>query len=260
MGHIHLGVLPRSAPWSRVASLLDGGAVDETVIKESARAAETQLTAAASDPVYVEAVRILLMIPLCGRAEDFSNALRLADIPAPDRPELLDLIGAATRRLNTVALNGSGRSDLGELAGRALVATVSVSIGDQLPGLFAATPEDVSAVARKMSWNKGISAWTRMFYSRLVADCLSYWLDRTLAERIGDDRRFASVAERDAFDTAVLFHAQEATRIIEEFSGGWYGKTINRNGEVGTSDATVFGAVALKKIVAELRVKREERV
>jgi hypothetical protein len=246
-------------PWRRVVSLLDEHAADHDVMGESARAAERQLTAAAQDPVYVEAVRMLLAIPLCGRAEDFAKALRESNIPAPDNPELLDLVRAVTRRLNAIATRGSGRSDLGELAGRALISTIYVGIGDQLPGLFAATPDDVRASVRKMSWNKGISAWSRLFYTRLVADCLSYWLDRTLAERIGSDRRFSGIAQRGAFDSAVVVYAQEATRIIEEFSGGWYGKTIHRTGGIETKDAAVFGAVALKKVVAELQVKRGDR-
>jgi hypothetical protein len=258
MGHIHLGVLPKTLPWKRVVSLLDEGAADDDVVAESARAAETELTSAAQDPVYVEAVRILLTIPLCARSEDFGDALRRAEIPGPNRPELLDLIGATTRRLDEVRLKSSRRNDLGEIAGRALVSTLSVGIGDQLPGLFAATPDDVQGVARKLSWNKGISAWSRLFFSRLVSSSLSYWLDRTLAEQIGPDRRFAGVSERNAFDAAVYAYSHEATRIIQEFSGGWYGKTIHQNGGIDTHDATVFGAIALKKIVAELRVKRGE--
>jgi hypothetical protein len=243
-------------PWRRVVLLLDEHAADHAVIGESARAAERQLTAAAQDPVYVEAVRLLLVIPLCGRAEDFAQALRGSDIPAPDEPELLDLVRSVARRLNTVALERSSRSDLGELAGRALISTISVGIGDQLPGLFAASPDDVHAIAKRMSWNKGIAAWSRLFYARLVADCLSYWLDRTLAEKIGSDRRFSGIAQREAFDNAVFAYAQEATRIIQEFSGGWFGKRIYRTGVIETHDAAVFGAVALKKIVAELQVKR----
>lgn len=260
MGHIHLGVLPKTAPWKRLVSLLDEGAADDDVIAQSASAAERQLTEAARDPVYVEAVRILLAIPLCGRADQFADALRQADIPVPQAPELLDLIAAVTRRLNTVSLESSRRSDLGELAGRALVSTISTGIGDQLPGLFAATPEDVQSAARKLSWSKGIAVWSRLFYSRLVADSLSYWLDRTLAEKIGDGRRFTGVSQRSEFDAAVYNYTQEATRIIQEFAGGWYGKTIHQKGRIDPHDAAIFGAVALKKIVAELRVKRGDRV
>jgi hypothetical protein len=105
MGHIHLGVLPKTLPWKRVVSLLDEGAADDNVVAESARAAEKELTSAAQDPVYVEAVRILLTVPLCAQVRRLRRCpTSIADIPAPDRPGLLDLIGATTRRLDEVRL------------------------------------------------------------------------------------------------------------------------------------------------------------
>ncbi|WP_417208433.1 hypothetical protein [Antarctobacter sp.] len=42
---------------------------------------------------------------------------------------------------------------------------------------------------------------------------------------------------------------RETTRIIREFSGGWYGKTLHREGGFNSVEAARFGHVALKKIV-----------
>lgn len=129
------------------------------------------------------------------------------------------------------------------------------SIGDALPGLFEATPEEVQAVARRMSWAKGISGFSRGFFGRLVSGTLSYWLDRTLALQVGEGQRFATTGERNAFDRALDQYSTEATRIIQEFSSGWYGKTLHREGGFRTKDAAIFGAVALKKTVSELRTR-----
>lgn len=261
MGHIHLGSIPRSKPWRRVVDLLeDPLASDEVIVAASAAAAENSLSEAARDPVYVEAVRLLLTIPYCARAEDFGAALRASDIAVGQKPDLVDLLTAATRRLDDVARQSNQRKDIGELAARALNGTLAVAIGDNLPTLFGAVPEDVQAVAGRLSWSRGISRLTRLFYARLVSDCLSYWLDRTLADQIGADRRFSSMPDRASFDAAVFHYAQEATRIIQEFSGGWYGKTLHTTGGIETRDAAIFGAVALKKIVAELRVRRDLNV
>lgn len=258
MGHVHLGVIPRSKPWRRVVDLLeDPRASDVAVVSASAAAAENSLTEAARDPVYVEAVRLLLVIPFCARAEDFGAALRDNGMPVGERPELVDLLSAVTGRLDVVARHTTQRTDIGEIAARALTGTLAVSIGDNLPGLFEATPGDVQAVARKLSWSKGISQLARLFYARLVSDSLSYWLDRTLADQIGPSRRFSNLSDRAAFDAAVFHYAQEATRIIQEFSGGWYGKTLHATGGIDSRDAALFGAVALKKIVAELRERRD---
>lgn len=256
MGHIHLVVLPRSKKWQDVVSLLTDGASTDDVVSGSALAAENDLLGASSDPVFVEAVRLMLAIPYAARAEDFALALRQAGLSIKGHPELFDILVAVTGRLDQVARDASNRTDLGELAGRALSATLTTAIGDQLPGLFEATADDVQAAARKLSWSKGISEVSRTFFGHLLSETLSSWLDRELASHIGIDARYKSAADRSGFDIALAQYTSESTRIIQEFAGGWYGKTTHRDHGVDTPQARVFGAVALRKIVEEMRLKR----
>lgn len=255
MGHIHLRVLPGTKLWGDVVDLLNHGATDRDVVRASAQAAERDLLTAVGDPVYVEAVRLLLAIPLAARQNDFGQALREIDLRVPDRPALFDVVSSVTDRLDTVAARSGRLTDLGEIAGHALTRSLSEMIGDRLPGLFDATPEDFQGIVRKLSFSKGIAELARDFYGHVVGDSLSYWLDRTLANQIGQDLRFATTSDRVAFDRALGQFTAEATRIIQEFSGGWYGKTLHERGGFDSHAATVFGAVALKKIVEELRMK-----
>lgn len=257
MGHIHLGVLPRSRKWREVVDLLAEGAVDSAVVAASARAAEKDMLAASRTPGFVEAVRLLLVIPHAARRTDFGTALGENGLDVGPDPTLIDLITAISARLDAVERRRAERSDLSELAGRALVATLSQMIGDGLPGLFAANTEDVRLATQKLSWNKGIAALSRAFFGALVRGTLSSWLDRTLALEIGDDRRFGDVGARTAFDTILVQYSSEATRIIQEFASGWYGKTLHQKGGFETEDAAVYGAVCLKKIVEELRMRRD---
>ncbi len=256
MGHTTLGVLPKTRYWKNVVDLLAGPAQNSDIFAASARAAENDLLKATDDPVFVEAVRLLLTIPAAARAADFGDALRSQDLAVPNRPELIDLVTATTRRLDHVRATRGGKSDLGELAARALSATLSTSIGDALPGLFDATPEDVQAAARRLSWNKGVAEYSRSFFGSLAAGTLSYWLDRTLDREIGDGHRFANVTARSAFQSELEQFAWESSRIIREFSGGWYGKTLHRDGEFSSHEAASFGHVALKKIVDDLRTRQ----
>lgn len=214
MGHNTLGVLPRSVRWREVVASLQTGTEDREVVAASARAAETDLLRAGSDPVFIEAVRLLLSIPFAARSEDFGRALRDAGLPVGNRPELLDLIGATTERLNATRRETRTRSDFGEIAARALTRTLSTTISEALPGLFDATPDDLQAIARRLSWSKGISGYARDFFGNLVSGSLSYWLDRTLALQVGQDRRFATVAARADFDRQLDQCSSEATRII----------------------------------------------
>ena len=64
IGHNTLGVLPRSVRWREVVASLQTGTEDREVVAASARAAETDLLRAGSDPVFIEAVRLLLEHPV----------------------------------------------------------------------------------------------------------------------------------------------------------------------------------------------------
>ena len=259
MGHIHLGVLPQTRKWRDVVALLEVGA-DAAVFAASAVAAERDLAEAARDAVFVESVRLLLMIPHAARSEAFAERLRDLGLVVGSAPEVLDISAAAGAQLDAVARDTGRRSDFGELAGRALVATLSTEIGDRLPGLFDATPGDVQAAARSLSHPRGIVDLTRAYFGRLLSDCLSSWLDRTLSTEIGAGKRFARAADRSGFDLALAQYTREATRIIREFAPGWYGKRLHEEGTITTERAAAFGAVCLKKISEELRRKRDADV
>ncbi|MCW3784573.1 hypothetical protein [Defluviimonas salinarum] len=256
MGHIHLGVLPNSRKWKEVVALLTDGAAREDVVAASAAAAERELLAAVRDPVFVEAVRLLATVPAAARSEDFGQALRDADIPIQGTPDLLGLVTAVGQRLDEVARNRASPSDIGEISRRALLSTLSIHIGDELPGLFETTPHDVQRAAALLSGSRSFASYTRSFFNRLVSEALRSWLDRTLSAQVGLDRRFSGTAERAAFDMALAQYSSEATRIIREFAGGWYGKTLHREGRIDATQAATFGSVCFRKITEELRVTR----
>ena len=256
MGHIHLGVLPASKLWREVVALLENGSPVEDVIRASALAAERDLTSAADDPIFVECVRLLTMIPLAARSENFARALRDLGIPSQDDPDLMSILAATGQRLDLFTRDIGRGSDFGELSRRALLSTLGSAVSEALPGLFEASSSDVRHATKDLSRSSGFSAYARAFFTRLLSDTLSNWLDRTLSTHVGPDKRFADMGKRMAFDQALGQYCSEATRIIREFSGGWYGKTVHREGKVDTRHAAIFGAVSFKKITEELRRKR----
>jgi hypothetical protein len=52
-------------------------------------------------------------------------------------------------------------------------------------------------------------------------------------------------------------HCREASRIIKEFSGGWYGKTLQQQKAITQDAARGFAHVAFKKLRAELRQRTD---
>lgn len=256
MGHIHLGTLPRTRLWQEVVSLLQNGASVDVVAAVSAHAAETSLLNASHDPVFVEAVRLLVNIPLAGRQADFGGALRHLELPVGSTPSLVEVVSAVTRRLDMIGRELPDRSDFSDLSMRAVSRALTDCIGDDLPSLFGASSEDVRQSFRKFSRDTGMAMLCRAYFATLVGSALSYWLDRTLNSQIGADKRFAHVADRAEFDLTMRVYVWEATRIIKEFSAGWVGKTSRQHGGIAASDARIFGHVCLKKVVEELRTRR----
>ncbi|MEX2519633.1 MAG: hypothetical protein WD969_09920 [Paracoccaceae bacterium] len=256
MGHNQLSTLAVSAKWTEVVELLAADASTEDVAAATAAAAERQLREAPRDPVYAEAVRLLLRIPAAALQPGFGRALRDLGLPVGDAPELTDILFAAGDRLDRVAREKRG-GDFGELARRSLIAALSSRIGAELPGLFEATPADVETATRRFASPRDFAGLARSFYTRLVSETLSSFLDRTLATQVGPTSRFAHAGDRSAFDDALAQHCFETTRIIHEFSSGWHAKHLI-HGDGGSPRAVAeFGYVALKKILTELIRRRD---
>jgi hypothetical protein len=209
---------------------------------------------AIDDPVFVETLRLLAMIPQAAKGEDFGDGLRRLDLRCGSNPSLADLLISVSRRLDEVG-KPDRQNDFSGLSRRALLGTLSDQVTDRLPGLFAATPTDIRDVLRSLSTSKGFAGLARGFFTRLLGDVLGYWLDRVASTRVGPGQRFADAAARNAFDAALDLHAFETTRIIREFAGGWYGATLHREGSITSQRAAAFGAVSFRKIVEELRVR-----
>jgi hypothetical protein len=85
---------------------------------------------------------------------------------------------------------------------------------------------------------------------------LAYFLSKELSNHVGASERFLNTRAHTDFNIALRTHCQEASRIVETFAGGWFSKT-NFEGGITREKAGRFAHVALKKITAELRRRRD---
>ena len=88
MGHIRLGVLPKSKKWEQVIALLDGGAAVQTIVASAAEAAEGALKRAAGDPGFSHAFWLLTQLPLAACQADFAGELRRLGLRVGKSPGL----------------------------------------------------------------------------------------------------------------------------------------------------------------------------
>jgi hypothetical protein len=257
MGHIRLGVLPATRKWRQVVALIESGASAPAIAEAASNAAQTALKSAADDPVFAEALWLLVRLPL--EARDPRSAEGLSEIDSVEGrfPSLLELTAGLAHALDTHARQSGGKTDLGEIAQLSLLETLNSAIEPQLPSLFAAEPSDVRAALGRLSRSDRFAALARSFFARLTHRTLDYYLSRELANHVGAGRRFVTDAERRRFDESLALHCYEASKIVEAFAGGWYGKHVWRDGALTRKATTAFAAYAFKKLRDELGRRRD---
>lgn len=253
MGHVRLGNLPRTRKWRDVVALIQGGAGTVQLANATISAAEQGLRLAAEDKGLVETIWLLTQIPLAARSDDFAGSLRNAGLNVSDAPSLMEVVGALSDAIDSRLANNGGRTDLGEMAQMAAAETISKEVGGRTQSLFGTTPADVQSAFSQLATNKQFSGFARQFFSRLTNKCLDYFLSRAMAHHVGEGKRFATLAQQSDFSKALETHCQEASKIVEVFSGGWFSKTNWEQKGIPRDNAAGFAHVAMKKIVAELK-------
>jgi len=253
MGHLRLGDLPRTRKWAQVVGLIEVGAGTAQIANATMTAAEQGFKLAGEDKGLVETIWLLTQLPLAARSSNFADALRKSGLEVSDAPSLMEIVGAFSDAVDARLPNNKGRTDLGEMAQMAAAETLTKVIGTRTQSLFGTTSEDVQRELSKLATNRQFSVFARDFFSRLTNKCLDYFLSRAFSYHLGEGNRFATLAQQSEFSKALELHCREASRIVEEFSGGWFSKTNWEKGGISRKEAAGFTYVAMKKIREELK-------
>jgi hypothetical protein len=253
MGHIRLGNLPRTRKWAQVVALIGVGADTAQIANATITAAEKGFKLASEDKGLIETVWLLTQLPLAAKTDNFTKSLRNAGLNVSDSPGLMEIVGAFSDAVDRRLANNRGRTDLGEMAQMAASETITKHIGNRTQSLFGTTPDDVKNAFSKLATNKQFSTFAREFFSRLTNKYLDYFVSRATSYHVGEGRRFATLAQQGEFNKALERHCAEASKIVEEFSGGWFSKTNWEQKGIDRQHAAGFAHVAFKKLVAELK-------
>ncbi|TDL91375.1 hypothetical protein [Meridianimarinicoccus aquatilis] len=257
MGHIRLGTLPQSKKWRDVVGLIDSGASVDVIAEAAAKASERDLSNASKDPRFQFVASLLVRLPLLARAPGFEDAL--ADLGCGDSAlvSVANLLAGLDAAIERQSFGTGHASDAGLLAKSALLESLSVNLRDRLPTLFEPTSQEVRIALGEFASGDKFAHLARDFFARLTYRSLDYYLSRELANHIGQDRRFASDAQRVAFQQALAQHTFEASRIVQEFAGGWFGKTVWQHQSLDQDAINRFTDYAFKKMRSELGRRRD---
>lgn len=257
MGHVWLGVLSKSKNWRQVVAELRLGGSTGDIAAAATRAAETSLENASKDPAFLHALWLLTQIPLAARGPAFAEDLRRLKLLVSNQPSLMDVTAAFSAAVDRYARERGGKTDFGEMAQMAAVESLMAIFGPTLPSLFGPSPEEVQRSIGRFASGDRFSALAREFFARLTKRSLDYYLSRELSNHIGASERFKDDAARSRFDEALEQHCREASRIVEAFAGGWYGKNVYQGDGLTPDGVGRFAPVAFKKMRDELRKRRD---
>jgi hypothetical protein len=255
MGHIRLGNLPRTKPWSEVVGLIAGGAGTAQVATATINAAEKGLGVAVKDKGLVETIWLLAQLPLAARMPNFAAELRDRGVSVSDSPGLSEIVAAVSEAIDAKMPNNRGRTDLGEMAQMAASETITEVIGGRTNGLFGTSADDVKREFAKLATSKQFGAFARDFFARFTTKCLDYFVSRAVSYHLGEGRRFTTLAEQSEFSKALKTHCREASKIVESFSGDWLSKwNWETKGQISRNDIAAFTSYAMTKLVSELKL------
>ena len=255
MGHIRLGKLPKSRRWTQVIDLLRlGGSADE-LAAATAFAAESELNSAKSDPVFAQAVWLLVQLPLAARSPNFEGGLAALGLAPEADQSLLALTTAASNAIDRQVAGRFGRTDLGELARQAATETLMAFLSSTGPGFFDTPADALKRELARLGTKANFAALMREFFARLTLKTIEYYLSRELPNHVGSGKFLPTIDHEIAFRSALGQHCREASLIVEAFAGGWYSKAIY-DGTLNPASTKRFAAYALSKMHDELRARR----
>jgi hypothetical protein len=252
MGHIRLGVLPQSKKWRDVVGLLETDAPLELVAQATANASSRDLALASKDPRFQFVSDLLVRLPLLARAPGFEDALADLGVKTAELGSVSGFLAGLDRAIDRNSFNLGQSSDAGELAKAALMESLSVQLRDRLPTLFEPTPQEIRKALGSFASGQSFAGLARDFFARLTYKSLDYYLSRELANHTGEGKRFETDAQRIAFQQALAQHTFEVSRIVEEYAGGWYGKTVWQKQALDRDAIDRFTSYAFRKMRSEL--------
>ncbi|MHB9070133.1 MAG: hypothetical protein ACYC54_07165 [Sedimentisphaerales bacterium] len=257
MGHVRLGKLARTKKWREVIELIAAGADVSQVADATLKAAEEAFAYVKinDDKGFNQAAWIMVQLGIAAKKDDPIQHLRDNGIDIPSKTTLPGIISAISDAMDNHLDHHGERSDLSEIAHRALIGAVADTMRSKLEGrLFAVTSDDVKQVLGEFHKQKEFSDLSRGFFSKLTNGSMDYFLSQTLSSQVGEGQRFVSMNEKAQFDKALTTHCKEASKIVEEFSSGWFSKHMyTEGGEISRESVKGFASYAMKKMTDALK-------
>lgn len=257
MGHQRLGKLPAHRLLPEIVKyLVEGGVPTQDLVDQVTEFGQSALEHALKDPMFIEALWLLIQMPQAAASRNFIS--ELAAIGITDVASSTDILASYTNALTNVRFRHSaGMTDLGEIASAAALSALSNELRTALPTLWTPTAADIWAPVAALKAPERFATLAHGFYANFVERVIHYYVDRNLHKMVGADRVVRSINDLESFNSAIRRHCSEAALIMKTFARDWLAKNLYRDGKnITRKDVHNFSAYTVKKLEIELNMRK----
>ncbi len=259
MGHIRLGVLPRTHKWRAVIGLLDDAQVPAAQVATQVMEGSKEVLASESAQSSVSyCIWLLTQLTQAAQSDNFQSALNELYLQVGDQTNASDFLALVSRTATWHLSRLEPKTAFNNIAGLALRETLTHTIGTYANTLFGSGLSDIRSALKRYSTSKQFSNLLHVYFASLLRRTLRFVIDHEITDHLGPGRRFQDVQSLQEFENALDVFSNQTSRIVDTFSGGWYSKQLWQQGSISQEDTVRFVSVALKKLRADLDISEDE--
>ena len=250
MGHNRLGRLPRTRKWKEVIqSISHDGSVAE-IADASLKAVDTGLKKISGDIGFTLTLTVILKFMEIARSKDLETALMEQGFQSPKDGSVFDLIGILRQKIDAELNLRGAKSDVSEVAQNSFIEVLFKYLSYDSAVLFETTPGDTYRSLQKASTGNTFKNMMHEFYVAFTQRYLAYYLSRELSLHVNPESRFRNISEHEDFTYQFNQYINQAIRIADDFTPGWFGKA-QYEGNLTHDSISRYVYVAFKKIREE---------
>lgn len=257
MGHIRLGRLPRTLKWKQVIqALVDSSSSLPEIVKLTSLASEKVLT----NSKYIDGLShcywLFTNIAQASRQGDFVQNLNRLGINISSNDSGIKVLKQIFDSASSSLRSNGNISVLDQIAVDSFKNAIHNTISDESTSLFGCDIDSIQRAFKKYSTSTQVAHLGREYFSQYMFNSFSFTLEKELANSLSSDGRFQNSNDIQNFNGKLKQYCWDVSKIVEEFSGGWYGKH-SFEGDIADKKKTKdFTNYAITKLLSE--VQRED--
>lgn len=254
MGHIRLGRLPKTHTWKQIIEALSTSYSSlPEIVKLTSQASEKVLTKSKYIDGLAHCYWLFTNIAQASRQGDFVQNLNELGINISSSDSgariLKEIFNSASKTLKE---NGN-ISVLDQIAVNSFKNAIHNTISTEATSLFGCDIESIQRAFKKYSTSTQVSHLGREYFSHYMFNAFSFTLEKELANSLSENGRFQNSQDIQEFNKRLKQYCWDVSKIVEDFSGSWYGKHSFEGDIKNKKKVSDFTSYAITKLLSEIQ-------